>query len=363
VPKPHTPYQWAQQIDSQTVAAKLDFIRSRLKPQGHKVSVSDPLTSMLEGILSRGDERAGALAEAAFRAGSRLDAWQEFMAKDAWQDIIERNAGLAGEFLSAKDVEKSMLPWQGILPGVSTAFLRKEFAKSERGELSPSCEESCAAPCGVCNRNGGVIRNEKPESRSLVPEPEPATQPDPAIWRLLFSFAKEGSAVFHGHLSLIEIFSMAMIRSGLDVVYTQGFNPLAKLEIVSPLSIGISAGAEIAAVDFSHEVHPGEFLEKINAAFPEGIRANRAECYRIPPGSKKHSLSSLHWGFGYDGPDGKTAYVPALGEKAYREQCLADGGTVFSLRRGCVLAKNIIAKEPEQPWASYFDVYRFLYAC
>ncbi|MDR0495616.1 MAG: radical SAM protein, partial [Treponema sp.] len=84
VPKPHTPYQWARQIDGESAAAKLDFIRSRLKPQGHKVSVSDPLISTLEGILSRGDERAGIMAEQAFNAGSRLDAWQEFIDKDAW---------------------------------------------------------------------------------------------------------------------------------------------------------------------------------------------------------------------------------------------------------------------------------------
>jgi radical SAM superfamily enzyme YgiQ (UPF0313 family) len=372
IPKPHTPYQWAPQIDRTTAAAKLDFIRSRLKSLGHKVSIADPLVSTLEGVLSRGDERAGALAEAAFRAGSRLDAWQEFMAKDVWQDILDKNVNLAGEFLSAKGPEAS-LPWQGIGSGVSLAYLRREWEKSECGELTPPCAAihrtapvygtECPAPCGVCNPHTGIVRNEKPESRDNAPQPETAAHPaDPTIWRLLFSFTKEGSAVFHGHLSLIEIFSMAMARADLDVRYTQGFNPLAKLEIVSPLSIGIAAGAEIAAVEFSHEFPPGEFLEQINASFPEGIRANRAECYRIPPGSKKHSLSSLLWGFGYRNSDGGTAYIPASGEKAYRSQCLSDGSTVFSLCRSSVLAKNVMDNEPEQPWASYFDVYRHLYA-
>jgi radical SAM superfamily enzyme YgiQ (UPF0313 family) len=372
VPKPHTPYQWARQIDRETAAIKLDFIRSRLKSLGHKVSLADPLVSTLEGVLSRGDERAGTLAEAAFRAGSRLDAWQEFMAKDVWQDILEQNAGLAGEFLSAKDPD-SPLFWQDIGSGVSPAYMRREWEKSERGELTPPCAAihriapvhgtaQCPAPCGVCSPHTGIVHNEKPESRNSAPPPETSAHPDPTIWRLLFSFTKEDSAVFHGHLSLIEIFSMAMARADLDVRYTQGFNPLAKLEIVSPLSIGIAAVAEIAVVEFSHEVSPGAFREQINAALPEGIRVNRAECYRIPAGSKKHSLSSLLWGFGYDNPDGETAYIPAKGEKTYREQRLSSGGTVFSLRRTGVLAKNILINEPEQPWASYFDVYRHLYA-
>jgi radical SAM family uncharacterized protein len=368
VPKPHTPYQWARQIDSESAAAKLEFIRSRLKPLGHKVSISDPLVSMLEGILSRGDERAGDLVEQAFRAGSRLDAWQEFIDKDAWQGILERHATLTGEFLAEKNIDAPP-PWQPVASGVSQAYLRGEFEKSLKAELSPPCAEDCAAPCGVCNRDTGITRNEteKPsgaESPELLPEPENAAKSDPAIWRCLFSFTKEGSAVFHGHLSLVEIFSMAMNRAGLDILYTQGFNPLAKLEIVSPLSIGIAAGAEMAAVDFAHEFSPGEFTGKMNAALIEGIRINRAEIYHIPGGSKKHSLSSLLWGFGYAGPDGETAYIPASEEKAYREKRLGAGNAraaVFSLRRNSVLAKNIITDDPQQPWASYFDVYRDLY--
>jgi hypothetical protein len=154
VPKPHTPYQWARQIDGETAACKLDFIRSRLKKQGHKVSVSDPLVSMLEGILSRGDERAGLLVEQAFRAGSRLDAWQEFIAKDAWQDILENNAELSGESLAAKDAA-APLPWNSVASGVSAAYLRREFEKSLRGELTPICAEDCKTRCGVCNDSAG----------------------------------------------------------------------------------------------------------------------------------------------------------------------------------------------------------------
>jgi len=184
---------------------------------------------------------------------------------------------------------------------------------------------------------------------------------------MLFSFTKQGSAVFHGHLSLIEIFSMAMNRAGLDVLYTQGFNPLVKLEIVSPLSTGISANAEVAAVDFSHEPSADEFLGKMNAALIEGMQITRAEAFRIPAGGKKHSLSSLLWGFGYLEPDGKTVYIPAKEEKAYREsrrdmQAFQNTKEVnFSLYRACVLAQNIIAENAEQAWADYFDVYRVLY--
>jgi hypothetical protein len=363
VPKPHTPYQWAQQIDSETAVAKLEFIRSRLKPLGHKVSISDPLISRLEGILSRGDEQAAELIESAFRAGSRLDAWQEFIAKDVWRDLLIKNGKLIEKFLAARDTD-TPLPWKSIVSGVTSAYLQKELEKSNKGQLSPVCNTNCIMHCGVCSNDVRIIRNnDKPSEIKQTPSvaSEDVAKADPAVWRLLFSFSKEGSAVFHGHLSLIEIFSMAINRAGLDVLYTQGFNPLAKLEIVSPLSTGISAGAEIAAIELPAAINPEEFIKKINPALVEGIRVNAAQTYRIAAGQKKHSLSSLLWGFCYGNNDGGIDYIPAQEEKPYRTKCLADGSTVFSLRRAGVLAKNINNNDPK-PWASYFDVYGYLYS-
>ena len=429
VPKPHTPYQWAPQLDGRAAFAKLDFIRSRLKPKGHKVSVSEPLASMIEGVFSRGGERAGDLAEEAFRLGSRLDAWQERLSREAWLAALERHPEPAREALAGRE-PGAPLPWQPISSGVSRAYLRGEFEKSAKGEPTPPCSEACAAgaACGVCGKGLRVLRNrgggggaaaesagcegaggkgaagagtagesaacesaggkgfaaagtacEGASAEGAAPGGAGRAAPDQGVLRLLFSFSKEGSAVFHGHLSLIEIFSMAMARAGLAPLYTQGFNPLPKLEIVAPLSIGISAGGEIAAADFPDGSPPSGFAEKMNAALPDGIRVARAECFRIPPGSKKRSLSSLLWGFAYGSGGGlsggsacgatcgaacgEPVYVPAAGEKAHREKAVGSGGSVFSLRRACVLARSGTAagEGGGPPWASYFDAYRSLY--
>jgi hypothetical protein len=81
----------------------------------------------------------------------------------------------------------------------------------------------------------------------------------------------------------------------------------------------------------------------------------------IKSGMKKHSLSSLLWGFGYANDD-KTDYIKAKEEKSYRQSRLeSDCATLFSLKRNAVLARNIIEANGTNEWASYFDVYRFLY--
>jgi uncharacterized protein (DUF2344 family) len=142
-------------------------------------------------------------------------------------------------------------------------------------------------------------------------------------------------------------------------MYTKGFNPLAKMEFASPLTTGISAGGEVASVDFLEYMPPERFINDINLKLPQGFRIENAGCFYIPSGMKKHSLSSLLWGFGYSNKD-TTDYVIAAEEKAYRQERLKESETLFSLKRNYVLARNIAGSENAE-WASYFDTYDFFY--
>ena len=365
IPKPHTPCQWVSQLDNETAMNKLQFIRSKLKPLGHKVSISDPLISRLEGLLSRGDERAGLLCEEAFKGGSRLDAWDEFIDKEKWFEILDKNNEYVNSIFGGKD-DSVETPWSQIDSRVTEEYLKNEFCKLKKHERTPSCREKCGF-CGACkndvlsqttqNNHKDIVNHSK-----ITVNENKGERADPSIYRMLFSFSKEGSAVFHGHLHLIEIFSMSFRRAGIPVKYTLGFNPLAKIEFASPLGVGISAGNEIAAADFYEPFNADIFLEKLNLSLPEGISINRAKLYLIKSGEKKHSLSSLLWGASYEnGKDTKmNDFVNFSSEKQYRQKRTeCDCVSVFDLKRNEVLACNIIGDNEE--WASYFDVYGYLY--
>jgi hypothetical protein len=43
----------------------------------------------------------------------------------------------------------SELPWQVIDPGVSTAFLRRDYEAAHRAELVPTCREAGCHACGI----------------------------------------------------------------------------------------------------------------------------------------------------------------------------------------------------------------------
>jgi radical SAM-linked protein len=365
IPKPHTPYQNAVQIDSAKASEKLDFIRSKLKPLGHKVSISDILISQIEGILSRGDERAGFLFEQAYLGGSRLDAWNEYLNKDIWQKLFEENKTIIDYSLSQHK------KWETIDSCTTQEYLKKEMTNSNDCKRTLSCLEECSF-CGVCGKDIKIIKNQDMivnHNNNKVNDNTDIQikKRDPSINRVLFNFSKKNSAVFHGHLSLIEIFSFTFRRAAIPAIYTQGFNPLVKMEFASPLSTGISADCEFAAIEFpdeySKEFSPIQFIDNMNKYFPEGFNIKNAEMFHIPSGAKKYSLSSLLWGFEYLNDENSSNYVNSSQEKAYRQNLLKDYPNqktgYFSLRRKEVLARNITGSETE--WISYFTAYRFLY--
>ena len=365
VPKPHTPFQWAAQMDWEKAGKKLFYIKNRLKPQGHKVSLQDPFISVIEGITSRGDRRVGEILEEASRQGCRLDAWSEYFKRDTWLSLLEKHASLVAQILDEKSRE-TPLPWACIDSGLAESYFADECDKSRAGILTERCAEKCAKPCGACagekkirpnlTQPEAVYQNSQKPNDISSPDQVFVKKQDPDTFRILFSYSKQKSAIFHPHLALLEIFSMAFIRAGIPVIYTQGFNPLAKLEIASPLSLGIKARGEIALIDTEISFEAAKFREELNAFLPEGFEITRAANVFIPRGSKKHSVSSLLWGYAYAGKDGNRDLIPAREEKAYRELRSGQSG-IYGLERLEVLATKPDSNEAE----SYFKVYPALY--
>ncbi|MDR2070468.1 MAG: TIGR03936 family radical SAM-associated protein [Treponema sp.] len=364
VPKPHTPFQWSAQIDEDTAREKLEYIRRSLKPQGHKVGIQDPFISVLEGIISRGDERAGDLIEEAFNRGCRLDAWDDYIRKDVWRSILDKERSLVETFLGKKEADVP-LPWNSVNSGTGLGFLAEEERRSSASLATPPCAPSCGHPCGLCPGWGKVIENaaggSSPAS-SGTPEEASQDRRDPDTCRILFSFSKSGPAVWLPHLAVIEVFSMALQRAGIPVQFSEGFNPLPRIDFASPLSIGVFAEGEIATLDTAGFFDALAFAERLNPQLPEGFMVKEAFNLYIPRGSKKHSAASLLWGYAYASrhpEETGQALVPAVEEKRYRQERFDAGDSLFDLTRQSVLAKS--RENPKEP-ASYFEVYRALYS-
>jgi hypothetical protein len=169
IPKPHTPFQWAKQCGEEASRRQLEYIRNQLRACGHKVGIQDPFVSLLEGVISRGDERVAMLIEKAFQRGCRLDAWNEHIKKDIWRSLFEEHAGLVTEILSEKE-SNAPLPWQDIVSGTTEHYLWHELSKAASREVTPVCIEKCIHPCGVCNDEQKIVRNNRQYDETIEGE-------------------------------------------------------------------------------------------------------------------------------------------------------------------------------------------------
>jgi radical SAM family uncharacterized protein len=130
VPKPHTPYQWNGMRERAYFHWAHRYLKSRVRVPTVKIKCHDIDTSLLEGILTRGDRRVAAALEEAWRRGARLDAWTEHFKPDLWWRTF-RDLGIDVEFYSqrARPIEE-VLPWDHVLVKKGREYLAKEQNRS-----------------------------------------------------------------------------------------------------------------------------------------------------------------------------------------------------------------------------------------
>lgn len=170
VPKPHTPFQWAQLDDPEVVAEKQQLLKNALKTPGIKISWSEPDSTMFEAWSTRGDRRLSKVIYRAWQLGAKLDAWADHYKKEAWMQAFEEN-GLSPEFYVHRQREADeVFPWDVIDTGVSKRTLRKEYENSLNGVLRPDCRTGCYG-CGIVQAFHDV-QPEKESDRWFCPIPE-----------------------------------------------------------------------------------------------------------------------------------------------------------------------------------------------
>lgn len=89
-------------------------------------------------------------------------------------------------------------------------------------------------------------------------------------WRVVFS--KTGMGKYISHLDLLRCFTRAIQRSGLPVVYSQGFNPHQKMTFSLPLPIGVTSECETVDIQFEDGLTPEEIQEKLSQNLPMDMK-------------------------------------------------------------------------------------------
>lgn len=154
VPKPFTPFQWAAQDTYDEIVEKQHALTHSVTTRKISLAWHEVRTSVLEGVIARGDRRLGKAIYNAWKMGCKFDSWEEFFDFDKWVKAIA-DAGLTMEFYASRQrTPNEIFPWDHIDVGVSKAFLRREYEKASRAEVTPNCKEHCAG-CGANKLIGG----------------------------------------------------------------------------------------------------------------------------------------------------------------------------------------------------------------
>ncbi len=77
---------------------------------------------------------------------------------------------------------------------------------------------------------------------------------------LRFRFRKTGRLMYISHLDLVRTFGKIVIRSGLPLWFTEGFNPKPKMVFSPPLSIGVESETEFLDLRLTKRVDPADAL-------------------------------------------------------------------------------------------------------
>ncbi len=81
---------------------------------------------------------------------------------------------------------------------------------------------------------------------------------------------KSGDAVYFSQLDIFRLFIRALRRSGLPILYTNGFNPHPKINMGEALKLGKKGILNIIFY-FETLVPPEEFKEKFSSQIPQGL--------------------------------------------------------------------------------------------
>lgn len=148
VPKPFTPFQWVSQPSIEEFEEKIARVRRQTRDPKITYRYHEPTLSRLEAVFARGDRRLAPVLIDAMEAGSVLDSWEDHLDRDAYEKAFAMN-GIDTEFFANRERGlDEILPWDFIDIGVSKDFLRREYEKALRAEVTHDCRDGCTL-CGV----------------------------------------------------------------------------------------------------------------------------------------------------------------------------------------------------------------------
>ena len=147
VPRPWTPFQWAEMISPAEVKERQGVIKGALHSRAVRLKFHKAERSFLEAVLGRGDRRVSRALLEAWKGGALMDGWDDRFDWNTWLEGF-RSAGVDPVEHGLRGRERDeAFPWDHLSCGVRKEWLLAEWERSLQGKTTPSCQEG---PCSAC---------------------------------------------------------------------------------------------------------------------------------------------------------------------------------------------------------------------
>ncbi len=161
VPKPFTPFQWAQMCTKDEFLHRAYIVNHEIKDQLNKKSIKynwhEADVTILEGVLARGDRKVAKVIKKAYEKGCLFDSWTEGFKNELWMEAFAE-CGVDIDFYTIRErALDEVFPWDFIDIGVTRKFLEREWKRAHEETVTPNCRMQCSG-CGAAVFGGGVCR-------------------------------------------------------------------------------------------------------------------------------------------------------------------------------------------------------------
>ena len=275
VPKPFTPFQWFGQNSQETIREKIKYLIEQTKTiKGLKINYHNSFTSKVECALSRGDKKYNNFILSLHKKGVYLSTWDENVNKNLWEETAhECGFDIDLEAQKTFDLNEN-LPWDIINAGINKEWLQQEYNKAINEINTIPCEFNCVN-CGVCTNLKTKKIIDKPFiSKICAKENNEETR---SVKKFRLKLTKENEMRYISHLDWQNTITKMLYRSGLDLCFSQGFNPTPKFSLGIALPMFTESICELIDIEIYNDIKEEELVKKLNNVLPENIKILEAK--------------------------------------------------------------------------------------
>ncbi len=93
----------------------------------------------------------------------------------------------------------------------------------------------------------------------------------------ILKYSRDDRVKYISHLDFVRLFHRTIRRTGMNFMFSQGFNPHPIMTVAQPLSVGVTSDCEYMKVGFDGDYSDAEVVETINNSFPPGYKVLAAK--------------------------------------------------------------------------------------